>query len=136
MLSFEGKSAIPGVFDTSLADQRAVEEIAGIELNARLISQDQEIAAAFWIIDLAGFGEGCRGGRGVAIEDIVEIIPRGLVSKIIDMSSEYCWLAEVPGCTVDLADFAGRNGGGIDGRERSGIYAGDIIENGAVTRAR
>src|SRR5580658_9957123 len=106
MLRLHGERAVWRVFDAAFADQRAVEKIARIELSARLVGENFEIAATVGIIDLADFGHGIFA---VFIEHIVEVVTRWFVAEIVDMGFQDGGLAQVPRGPRYGANLARRN---------------------------
>jgi hypothetical protein len=55
MLRLERDGAVLSVLDAALADERPVKQVAGVELNARLVRENLKIAAAGGIVNLTGF---------------------------------------------------------------------------------
>src|SRR5687767_930681 len=113
MLRLEAKAAAPGINAGPFALERAVEKIAGVELQARLGRRDFERAAARTVDDP------CRrlqtGTRASKVE--VVIVAAGhfqLGIGLLDARTDRGGLTKIERCPVDWRDLSGRDQGRVN----------------------
>ena len=110
VLGLESDAVASTVRAAAHADERAVEERAGVELQPRLGGQHLERSSACRLQHM-----GCERERVVAsVDDEVVVVA---AAARTDRRRD----AEVQRRAVDGTDLAGRNEGRVDGRERGGI---------------
>src|ERR1022692_348575 len=108
----------------------AVQKIAGIKLDAWLIGQNLEDAAAAGIENLRSHRQ-----LAVVIEDpvvVVAVAETKLFIVGVDAGSDGCRFAKIKGGGVYGLQFASRNQGGIDRSEAGGIQRELMVEDVAV----
>src|SRR5438067_401008 len=102
------------VYLAAFAVDRTVEEVAGVELYARLVRVDVERAAAHRVDDAGGVVPWTP-----SVEHPVVVVAAGdleLLVRHVDPRADRRRLAEVEGCALDRWELTGRDQGRIDRR--------------------
>src|SRR5579875_2389809 len=82
VLRFKRQASVLDVLDATCPGERSIEEVAGVELYARLGGADGECAAGDWVVDHGG--EVQRSGR--SIQDEVLIVSAGELQLLIGLT--------------------------------------------------
>ena len=125
VLGFEAEGVVLFVGDVVFADESAVEEVGGVELEAGLGGPEFEAARG------GGFGDGggVREAAVLAVEDDVVIVAIGRAGHVEKIAADGFGGGEVDGGVFDGSDLAGGDQMGIDGRIAVGVDLHDVGED-------
>src|SRR3982751_1303543 len=119
----------------TLSVDRPVEEVARVELHARLIGGDLEGAAARRLDD----ARGARLARSRSIENEVVIVSTGnlqLLVRLGDPRTDGCRRAEIERRAGDRRQLTGRNQRRVDGRVTARVELQQVTEDVAPRTPR
>src|SRR4051812_43583691 len=111
MLGLETETGVLEVGLPALADERAVEEVAGIELDAGLVGEDFHRAAALGFVDFGGLRP---VGEEALFQDVIVVVADRSAARFLKVAANGRGIEEVPGRAFYVADFAGGNESGVD----------------------
>src|SRR5205814_3603699 len=134
VLRLQAKCRAMAVNLSTLAVNRAVEEVASIELNPGLGGEDLHDAPGFRLRDSRGERQ---AGAGTIQDKIVIVAPAEfqLFVGIVNTGSDGGGPAEVEGCAFDLAQLAGRDQGGVNRSKSVRVNHDLVLENTSVPLA-
>src|SRR6185437_2969773 len=118
----------------ALSGNAAIQEVPGIELHARLITQDFQDPSAGRFIDLSNLSQ-----LAAAVEYPVVVVAVTLFYLIvvaIDASADCGRLPEIKRGAFNGRQFTCRNQSGIHGRVPVGVDLDLVLEDVAIPRAR
>ena len=134
VLGFEAEAEVLGVGGSGFSFQGAVEEVAGVELDAGFGGGDGEDSSGGRVVDFGGF----LHGSGWATEDPIMVVAVGdleLVVRGIDALADGGGFAKIERSSGDGRD-AGGDEAGVDGSVAVGGNGEDVREDGAGAVSR
>src|SRR6476620_9648059 len=133
VLGLEAEAVALAVGAAGCADERAGQEIAGVELDARLGGTDFEAAPGCRLADNRGEDlravAGRRAGDDVVV--VVAVAERELWVVVADAGADRVRGAEVEGCAIDRGDLAGRDQSLVGRGEMVGVEGQLVAEDRA-----
>src|SRR6266487_2739440 len=131
MLGLETEAGAVRVYPPALPRDRAVEEVARVELHPRLSRADIQRAPAARFYQPAGV----RETRCLPVEHPVVIVATSIPQLRVvlrDARADRRWRAEIERRAGDCCDRAGRNERRVDGRECRRVERQYVVEDVAI----
>src|SRR5260370_42615333 len=132
MLGLQAEGTTTPVRLASFTLDAAVEVVASVELNARLVRENFEHAAAGGFLDSCSQG----GSRAISGQDPVMVVALAelqLLVILFDASANCGSFSKIEWRSAHRAQFSGWNQPGIDGGVAVGIQSNQMAKNIAVT---
>jgi hypothetical protein len=129
VLGLEAQAVVAVVAGTGAAHEGAVEEVPGVELEARLGGVDLEHAAARRVAQAGGRGR--TRGAGRAVEDEVVVVAAARLLERADALADPARRAEVEGRPRHGLDRPAGDPGAVHGRPGARIHGELVVEDPA-----
>src|SRR5713226_5113093 len=128
MLGLQAEGSSAPIRPASFTLDAAVEVVASVELNARLVRENFEYAAAGGFLD----SRSQCGSRAIFVQDPVVIVALAelqLLVILFDASANCDSFSKIEWRSAHRAQFSGRNQPGIDGGVAVGIQRNQMAKN-------
>ena len=128
MLCLQAEGAAKVVRFAAFPLDRAVEEVAGIELNARLGCRDVERTSGRWVYNVYHLAQGSH----FSVQDEVVVVTIASLDLLIirtDALTDSMWLPEIERRTLHRPDLTSRDQRCVNRRKAIGIDLNTMLQN-------